>query len=109
MQQISKKDKELLEYFAHYVWWKEKDEVVKKEPFRIIASAMKDANDISEFIKLCKFSPNLLKEALKKAQAGWLDAKSWHFWHIKLYGIDSVIPPLPKRGYLNDITNSHIA
>lgn len=111
MQQISKKDKEFLEYFASYVWWQKKDEVVKKEPFRIIASAMKDANDTSEFIKLCEFSPNLLKETLKKAQADWLDAKSWHFWHIKLYGADSVIPPLPKRAYLNDIvfkTNNEV-
>lgn len=91
------KDKDLLEYFAHFVWWEKKDEIIANNPLRIVASAMKDANSLDSFKKVCEFSDDLLKETLKKAQAGWLDAKSWHFWHIRLYGIDCVIPPLPKR------------
>lgn len=97
---LKNKDKKLLEYFAHYVWWEKKDEIIANNPLRIVASAMKDANSLDSFKKVCEFSDDLLKETLKQAQAGWIDAKSWHFWHIRLYGIDVKIPPLPKRGFL---------
>ena len=93
-------DKELLEDFAHYVWWEQKDEIIANNPLRIVASAMKEANDLQQFKKVCEFSDDLLRKTLNNAQAGWFDNKSWHFWHIRLYGIDCVIPPLPKRGYL---------
>lgn len=63
---------------------------------------MRDANDIASFSKVCQFSENLLKQALKQAQAGWFDAKSWHFWHIKLYGTHATIPPFPQRGHINE-------
>ncbi len=95
-------DKKLLEYFAHYVWWENKDEIIAENPLRIIASAMKDANDDKSFKKVCEFSTPLLKETLKKAQAGWFDGKSWSFWHVWLYGANTKIPPIPKRGYLNE-------
>ena len=97
-------DKKLLAYFAHFVWWEKKDEIIANNPLRIVASAMKDANSLNSFKKVCEFSDEILKETLKKAQAGWFDTKSWHFWHIRLYGVDCEIPPLPKRGYINEIT-----
>lgn len=97
---MSPKDRELLEYFAHYIWWEKKDEIIANNPLRIVASAMKDANSVESFKKVCEFSDEVLKETLEKSQAGWIDAKSWHFWHIRLYGVDSAIPPLPKRGFL---------
>lgn len=100
LKSISVADKNLLEYFAHYVWWEKKDEIITNNPLRVIASAMKDANNIDSFKKVCEFSDKILKETLKNAQAGWFDKKSWHFWHIRLYGINCKIPPLPRRGYL---------
>ena len=93
-------DKELLEHFAPYVWWEKREDIINANPLRIIASAMKDANSKQSFKKLCEFSTPLLKETLKKAQAGWFDGKSWNFWHIWLYGASVKIPPLPKRTYL---------
>ena len=98
--QITIKDKELLEYFASYVWWENKEEIITHNPLRIVASAMKDANDIESFLKTCEFSQELLKETLKQAQAGWFDNKNWYFWHYRLYGYDIIVPPLPKRRYL---------
>lgn len=100
----SEADKNLLDYFAHYVWWENKNEITANNPLRIIASAMKEANGLQHFKKVCNFSDDLLKNTLQNAQAGWFDNKSWHFWHIRLYGIECTIPPLPKRGYLNEIT-----
>ena len=97
---VSKNDRVLLEHFAHYVWWEKKDEIIANNPLRIVASAMRDANSVESFKKVCEFSDEVLKETLKNAECGWLDAKSWHFWHIRLYGIGCEIPPLPKRGFL---------
>ena len=97
---MSAKDREILEHFAHFVWWEKKDEIIARNPLRIVASAMRDANSVESFKKVCEFSDEILKETLKNAESGWIDAKSWHFWHIRLYGVDSAIPPLPKRKFL---------
>ncbi len=48
---LKDKDKKLLEYFAHYVWWEKKDEIIANNPLRIVASAMKDANSLDSFKK----------------------------------------------------------
>lgn len=98
--QISVNDKKLLESFACYVWWESKDYIVNNDPLKIVASAMRYANDLSNFLKVCDFSKEILKESLKQAKAGWFDAKSWYFWHYKLYGSEVIIPPLPKRDFL---------
>ncbi|OCR95660.1 hypothetical protein CFT12S02847_07565 [Campylobacter fetus subsp. testudinum] len=102
-------DKKLLKFFSHYVWWEDQDKLIEENPLRIVASAMKDANDISSFLKVCKFSNNTLKQTLLQAQPGWIDKKSWYFWHYRLYGINTTVPPFPKRGYLNEITKANIA
>ena len=94
------KDKELLKYFAHYVWWEDDEYIISNDPLKIVASAMRDANDIPSFLKLSEFSQDVLKQSLKEAQAGWFDPKSWYFWHYRLYGNDTIVPPLPKREFL---------
>ncbi len=87
-----------LEYFAKYIWWEKADYLIANDPYRIIAGAMRDANQIEPFIRLKKsFNKDVLRETLKRAQPGWLDAKSWSFWHYLLYGKNATIPPLPKR------------
>lgn len=89
-----------LEHFAHYVWWEDSNELMRSNPLRIIASAMRYANSPKEYALLCKIDKGVLQEALKKAQAGWFDDKSWHYWHIMLYGENAIIPALPKRSFL---------
>ena len=64
------KDKKLLVHFAHFVWWEKKDEIIANNPLRIVASAMKDANSLDSFKNVCEFSDEILKETLKKSQAG---------------------------------------
>lgn len=99
-QAFSKQEKLLLRHFAGYVWWKNVEELIAYEPYRIIANAMRYANAKEEYIKLLGFKKANLKKALQKAQAGWFDKKSWVFWHIMLFGLRAEIPELPKRGFL---------
>lgn len=97
---FNKKDRELLNEFARYVWWETKDYIINNDPLQIVASAMKYANNVASFLRVCDFSDEVLKETLKQAQPGWFDGKSWYFWHYRLYGNDITVPPLPKRGFL---------
>lgn len=41
-QAFSKKEKFLLRHFARYVWWKNAEEAMMHDPYRIIASAIKE-------------------------------------------------------------------
>ena len=97
---FSKKEKVLLRYFARYVWWKDVEEVILHEPYRVIANAMRYANAKEEYIELFGFRKRNLKKALQRAQAGWFDKKNWIFWHTMLFGLHAKIPELPKRGFL---------
>ena len=90
-------DKEILRYFAHYVWWESADYLIESNPLKIIAQAMRYANEQEDFSKLYGLQKDILKQALTSAQAGWFDKKSWAYWHYMLYGYDVKIPPLPQR------------
>ena len=92
-------DEETLRYFAHYVWWEKADYLIKSNPLRIIANAMRYANGKEDFAKLYGLDKDVLKKALEVAQAGWFDKKNWVFWHYILYGDGVKIPPLPQRGF----------
>ncbi|RDU53348.1 hypothetical protein CQA49_06790 [Helicobacter sp. MIT 00-7814] len=93
-------NQEVLRHFACYVWWEKPDDIIRENPLRVIANAMRYANNTNEYVKLLEAGDDTLKEALSQAQAGWFDKKSWHYWHYMLYGLDIKIPPLPKRGFL---------
>ncbi len=105
MQEIKEyRTAKILRYFTKYIWWQKADEIMLENPLRVVASAMRYANNVNDFLKLCEIKEEILKEALKQAQAGWFDAKSWHFWHYRLYGADITVPPLPKRKFLDEVT-----
>lgn len=93
-------DKKDLLPLARYVWWEKPDYVVENNPLRVVAAAMNDANDLRSFLEVDGLDSRLLKLALSNAQAGWFNAKSWSFWHYRLFGVNATIPPLPKRGFL---------
>lgn len=92
----------IIEHFAHYVWWEKPHEIIESNPLRVVASAMRYANTIQEYAILIKLDKNILRKTLKEAQAGWIDSKSWHYWHIILYGKNAIIPTLPKRKFMKD-------
>lgn len=101
-QKYTKKQLSLIKYFTCYIWWEDKDYILNNNPLKVVAFAMRYANNIKDYKKLCSLDKNILKDALKQAQPGWMDSKSWHYWHYMLYGINTIIPPLPSRSFLNN-------
>ncbi len=99
---VMKINKRILRHFAPYVWWEKPEYLIESNPLRIIANAMRYANNEKEFVKLYKLDKDVLKKALEVAQAGWFDKKSWAYWHYILYGSDVKIPPLPQRKFKNE-------
>lgn len=97
------KTNKIIKYFTKYIWFEKAETIMAENPLRVVASAMRYANNTKDFLKLCKLNDEILKEALKQAQAGYFDEKSWHFWHYRLYGAESIVPKLPQRKFLNEI------
>ena len=82
-----------------YVWWKTSDEAMLF-PHRVAAQVMNlgtwdDLNDLAEIA-----GDDYLRGVLRHAEAGQLDARSWHYWHYRLglaeYG-KRPVPPMPVR------------
>jgi hypothetical protein len=84
---------------ARYVWWKTPDEVMIF-PDRVAAQVMNlgTFDDLTEMVEAV--GEEYLRGVLERAEAGQLDARSWHYWHYRLgmaeYGKRSV-PPMPVR------------
>jgi hypothetical protein len=91
-----------LEYLSQYVWWQDPKELIKSNPIRIIAAAMRYANDPKSMSVLRSLPEHLLTKAISQAQPGWFDKKSWSYWHyiLDIVSISSPVPPLPKRGFM---------
>lgn len=89
---------EILYYFCKYIWWQTPDEAILFQD-RLVAQAMCYAQ-IDEYPLLWKIKDDMIN-AIKNAQAGWFDKKSWHFWHLMLdlVKIDEPIPDLPQRRF----------
>jgi hypothetical protein len=89
----------LLRLASTYVWWKTPDEAMQF-PDRVAAQVMNlgtwdDLNDLAEIA-----GEDYLRGVLQHAEAGQLDARSWHYWHYRLglaeYG-KKPVPPMPIR------------
>jgi hypothetical protein len=84
---------------ARYVWWKTPDEALQF-PDRIAAQVMNlgDYQDVVEMIEAT--GEDYLRGVLESAEAGQLNARSWHYWHYRLglaeYG-KRPVPPMPAR------------
>ena len=82
-----------------YVWWKTPDEAMQF-PDRVAAQVMNMGawEDLTAMIEAT--GEDYLREVLRHAEAGQLDARSWHYWHYRLglaeYGARPV-PPMPVR------------
>ena len=84
---------------TRYVWWKTPDEAMEY-PDRVAAQVMNlgTIEDLTEMVEAT--GEDYLRGVLKRAEAGQLDARSWHYWHYRLglaeYGTRPV-PPMPVR------------
>lgn len=84
---------------ARYVWWKTPEEAMEF-PSRVAAQVMNLGTweDLTELNEVA--GDDYLREVLESAEAGQLDARSWHYWHYRLglaeFGTRPV-PPMPVR------------
>lgn len=85
---------------ARYIWWETPDEAMRR-PHRVIAQVMNigDLEDVQSLLQLV--GGDAFRDILAKAEPGWFNERSWHYWHFAL-GVcqpsDSV-PPMPMRRY----------
>jgi len=84
---------------ARYVWWKTPGQAMRY-PDRVAAQVMNLGTweDVTEMAEAA--GDEYLRKVLTNAEAGQLDARSWHYWHYRLglaeYGVRPV-PPMPVR------------
>ena len=84
---------------ARYVWWKTPEEAMEY-PDRVAAQVMNlgTIEDLTEMVEAT--GEDYLRGVLQRAEAGQLDARSWHYWHYRLglaeYG-KRPVPPMPVR------------
>jgi hypothetical protein len=82
-----------------YVWWKTPDEAMQYAE-RVAAQVMNlgSFEDLTELAEAA--GEEYLRGVLRHAEAGQLDARSWHYWHYRLglaeYG-KRPVPPMPVR------------
>jgi hypothetical protein len=89
----------LLSLASRYVWWTSPEEAIKF-PQRVAAHIMNIGawEDVVQMVDAV--GEDYLRHVLKTAEAGQLNARSWHYWHYRLglaeYGTRPV-PPMPVR------------
>lgn len=88
----------LLEEMARkYIWWMPPDEALEY-PARVVAQVMnmgvfRDASRVADTL-----GDACLRGVLQTAEAGWFNARSWHYWHYRLgLAVVDQVPPLPVR------------
>lgn len=84
---------------ARYVWWKTPEEAMLY-PDRVAAQVM-NLGTFEDAVQMVEATgEEYLHGVLLRAEAGQLNARSWHYWHYRLglaeYGRIPV-PPMPMR------------
>lgn len=97
---MSHDDLEFLEVLGkRYIWWKRPCDAAS-EPRRVIAQVMNlgDWDDVNAMQQ--RQGAGALREALRHAEAGQFNARSWSWWHYRL-GLAAVgqVPALPTRQF----------
>lgn len=99
--QIDVKEQEkqaLLKQLAkRYIWWETPAEAVRY-PMRVLAQVMNlgDYDDIQRMVEV--FGDEALRDVIRHAEIGWLDERSWAYWHYRLGMAEpEQVPPLPTR------------
>jgi hypothetical protein len=81
------------------VWWKTPEEAMLY-PDRVAAQVMNlgDFDDLTEMVEAT--GEDYLRRVLRHAEAGQLNARSWHYWHYRLGLAEfgrTPVPPMPVR------------
>jgi hypothetical protein len=76
------------------VWFKPAAKALDN-PIEFLAYAMKHATDRDTALLLGHVGEAGLREAIDKAPAGIIDARSWSYWNARLGRIPA--PPRPRR------------
>lgn len=84
---------------SRYIWWKTPDEAMQY-PQRVAAQVM-NLGTWEDWVTMWEaVGDDYLRSVLEHAEAGQLDARSWHYWHYRL-GLaelpDRPVPPMPVR------------
>ena len=82
-----------------YIWWQTPSEAATW-PERVIAQVINigDFDDAKFLIE--NMGSGALIKALKSAQAGWFNERSWHYWHYRLQLCKlEEVPALPVRRF----------
>jgi len=91
-------DEEILKQLPRrYIWWKSPERALRS-PQRIIAQVMNlgDYEDVQLLAN--QLGDEALRKALKNAEAGQFNGRSWAYWHYRL-GLSELrdVPPMPVR------------
>lgn len=85
---------DLLRVAKRMVWFKEPEETLR-DPVFFLCHVMTYGTVADVATTREHFSDNHLREALRLAHPGILDARSWTYWHVVLDV--QPVPPLPTR------------
>ncbi len=97
---MSSIDPELLEHLVtRYVWWKTPEEALTM-PRRVIVQVM-NIGDYADVQALARDAGDeVLRDALRHAEAGQFSARSWAYWHYRLgLAEPGSVPALPIRRF----------
>ena len=87
-------DAVLRDLAIRYVWWKPPELALRnRSHFLCQLLQMGRAEDVRAARRI--LGDDALRDALRSAPPGVLDARSWSYWHIVLFGHPA--PPLPSR------------
>jgi hypothetical protein len=85
---------------ARYIWWEAPDEAMLR-PARVIAQVMNIGDFEDARALLAAVGEASFVEVLHKAEPGWFNEKSWHYWHyvLGLCHPDEDVPAMPLRQF----------
>ncbi len=87
-------DSALEQLARRYVWWQPAD-VTLAHRSHFLCQVMQLGTEDDVRLVRDRFGDDALRAALRDASPGVLDARSWNFWHLFLFGRPP--PPLPER------------
>ena len=87
----------ILRMAGKYIWWLSAEEAAER-PERVVSQVMNigDFEDVQEMTE--KLGEEYLKEVLVNSEAGWLNERSWAYWHYRLgLAEPGHVPAMPQR------------
>jgi hypothetical protein len=87
-------ERELIDLARRYFWWQPPEQAMSDRT-RFLCQLMQLGIDADVRVARRLLGDDALREVVRNAPAGVLDARSWNFWHLILFGAPP--PPLPTR------------